>query len=87
MCAKQPADRNNTSRPIPRRLDFLPSDFEGVDLHEARCTRCTLGCNVIRIVSIDGEKQMLCGKSTETQTLLNNQRRRLGIPDPGTVTN
>lgn len=83
MNAAQPVDSENASRPIPRRLDFLPCDFEGVDLYEARCTRCTPACNIFRIVSVDGEKLVLCGKKAETQTLLNNQRRRLGIPDPG----
>ena len=83
MRTKQPAKSENASRPIPRRLDFLPCDYEGVDLHEARCTRCTPACNVLRIVTIDGEKLVLCGKSAQTQTMLNNQRKRLGIPDPG----
>ena len=83
MSAAQPSAKDNASRRIPRRLDFLPCDFEGVDLYEARCTRCTPACNIFRIISKDGEKLLLCGKKPETQTLLNNQKKRLGIPDPG----
>ena len=83
MAKKETNQNARSSRPTVRRLDFLPCDYENVDLHEARCTRCTPACNIFRIISIDGEKLLLCGKSPETQTMLNNQRRRLGIPEPG----
>ena len=61
----------------------MPVDYEGVDFHEARCTRCTPACNIMRVVMIDGGRLLLCGKHPETQKLLNNQRKRLGIPEPG----
>ena len=74
-----------SSRPVARRLDFVPSDYEGIDLQEARCTRCLPACNIMRVAIIDGERLLLCGKKDGTQALLNNQRKRLGIPEPGTV--
>ena len=61
----------------------MPSDYEGIDLKEARCTRCLPACNIMRVVLIEGERLLLCGKKTETQAMLNNQRARLGIPEPG----
>ena len=61
----------------------MPADYEGVDLHAARCTRCTPACNIMRVAKIGGERLLLCGKHPETQSLLNNQRARLGIPEPG----
>ena len=83
MGSGKSASNENASRPAIRRLDFLPSDYEGVDLREARCTRCTPACNVMRVVTLDGERLLLCNKHPETQALLNNQRTRLGIPEPG----
>ncbi|MBR3181071.1 MAG: hypothetical protein IKF56_00260 [Eggerthellaceae bacterium] len=67
------------------RFAFLPEDLEGFDLSLMLCNKCTLGCNVIRIVPCNGEKLVLCGKRPDTQEMLNAQRERLGIAAPGQV--
>ena len=67
------------------QLALLPEDLEGFDLDAMACTKCTLGCNVIRIVPLGSGQMVLCGKKRDTQEMLNAKRERLGIPAPGAV--
>ena len=64
---------------------LLPEDLEGFDLDSMLCTKCIIGCNVIRIVPFGGKKLVLCGKRPDTQEMLNAQRERLGIAAPGVI--
>lgn len=71
--------------PRPDQFRILPHDLEGVDLDATGCARRTPACNVLRIVTVDSEKVVLCGKSAESQKPFGAQRERLGIPIPGQV--